>query len=149
MFFVPGNGAVDGIDDVLDLAEAVALAGIAHKNSFGSNVLESDEELLRFGDGHIVVIFAVENQRGRVDGGHILQRGALPCDVHKSPLVQELTKFHLFVLVVIGHVVVADEIIDARGRYRGFELIRLRDQPLCELAAVADALDAQALAIHP
>src|SRR6266446_1724752 len=46
-------------------------------------------------------------------------------------------------LVVVGHVVVADQIDDARGRYRGFELIRLRDQPLGQLAAVADAFNAQ------
>src|SRR6266478_6367761 len=130
IFLVPSDGTVNGIDDVLDLTEAVALARIAHKNRFGSDVLESDEELLRFGDGHIVVIFAVENQRRRVSGVHILKRRALPREVHKSYLVQELAECHLFKLVVVGHVVVADQIDDARGRYRGFELIRLRDQPL-------------------
>ena len=149
MFFVPGDGAVDGIDDVLDFAEAVAFAGVADENGFGSDVLEGDEKLLGFGDGDVVVVFAVQNQSRGVRGGHMLQGGALPGDVHQVALMEELAEFHFLILVVVGHVVVADEIDDAGGGNGGFEFVGLGDEPLGELAAVADALDAHALTIDP
>ena len=71
MRFVPGEGAVDGIDDVLGFAEAVAFAGVADENGFGSDVFECDEELLGFGDRHVVVIFAVEDVGRRMRSGYM------------------------------------------------------------------------------
>ena len=56
------------------------------------------EELLGFGDGHVVVIFAVDQHRGRVSRRDVLERGAFPGDIHQIPLVQELAEFHFFVL---------------------------------------------------
>ena len=63
--------------------------------------------------------------------------------------MQELAEFHFFILVVIGHVVVADEVGDPGDGHGGLELIRLRDEPVRELAAVAHALNTQALTIDP
>jgi len=48
-------------------------------------------------------------------------------------------------LVVVGHVVVADQIHDSGCGNRCLELIRLGDEPFGELAAVADAFDAQSI----
>ena len=57
--------------------------------------------------------------------------------------------FLLQVVVVHGHVIVADQVRDARGRNGGLEPGGLRHQPVRELAAVALALDAEPLAIDP
>ena len=54
MLLVPGDAAVGGVDIVPHLADAVTFAGITHENGFHANILERDEELFGFGDGHIV-----------------------------------------------------------------------------------------------
>src|SRR5579863_5152466 len=63
--------------------------------------------------------------------------------------MQEFPKLHFFILVVIRHVVVADQIEDSRGRDRRLEFVSLRDKPIRELAAIAHALNSQSLAIDP
>ena len=60
---------------------------------------------------------------------------------HRSP--------DFFILVVIGDLIVADKIHDSGRGNRCLELVRLRDEPFGELAAVADAFDAHALAVDP
>src|SRR5216684_1032763 len=74
VLFVPCDAAVDGIDVVFNLAQAVALARIAHENGLGAHVFQGNEELLGFGDGDIVVVFAMHQHRRRVSGSHMLQR---------------------------------------------------------------------------
>ena len=56
---------------------------------------------------------------------------------------------HLLVLVVVGHVVVADEVGDRGRGNRRLEDVGLRDQPRRQLTAVAGALDAEPIAIDP
>ena len=63
--------------------------------------------------------------------------------------MQELSEFHLLILVVIGHVVVADQVGDPGDGHRGLEFIRLRDEPVGQLAAVAHAFDSHTLAVDP
>src|SRR6266851_268166 len=63
--------------------------------------------------------------------------------------MQELAEFHFFILVVVSHVVVADQIHDSCCGNGCLELIRLGDEPFGELAAVAYAFDAHALAVDP
>src|SRR5580658_10127069 len=63
--------------------------------------------------------------------------------------MQELPKLHLLVLVVIGHVVVADQVRNARGWNRCLELVGLSDEPIGELSAVAHSLDPQPFSINP
>src|ERR1035438_7759776 len=63
--------------------------------------------------------------------------------------MQELSKLHLLVLVVVGHVVVADQIRDSCGGNRLLELVGLSDKPIGKLATVAHSLDPQTLAIDP
>src|SRR5207249_6876958 len=58
-------------------------------------------------------------------------------------------ELHLLILVVIRHVVVADEVDDRAAGNRRFEDVGLRDQPRRELAAVASALDAEPVAVDP
>src|SRR5215813_10231859 len=64
-------------------------------------------------------------------------------------LMWKLAELHLLILVVVGHVVIADQVRDPRGRYRGAEHSGLGDQPHGQLASIADAFDAHALAIEP
>src|SRR4051794_12142969 len=59
------------------------------------------------------------------------------------------SELHLLVLVVIGHVVVTDQVDDGGGWNGCFEDIGLRYQPRAELAPVADALDTQTVAVNP
>src|SRR5690348_8853425 len=63
--------------------------------------------------------------------------------------MQELAKLHLFVLVVIRHVVVADQIGNTSGRNSCLKLVRLRNEPIAELATVAYALNSHALPVNP
>src|SRR5208282_791214 len=149
MFFVPGDGAVDGIDLVAGFGEAVAFAGITDKDGFDADVFEGDKKLFGFGDGHVVIVFAVQEHRGGVDGGDVFEGGALPGHVHEVALVEELAELHFLVLVVVGHVVVADEVRDSGGGDGGLEFVGLGDEPVGELPAVADALDSHPLAVNP
>ena len=64
-------------------------------------------------------------------------------------LIQELAKLHLFILIVVGHLGVADQVGDTCGWNRSLKLIRLRDEPIRELASVAHAFYAHALAVNP
>src|SRR5579862_9984611 len=63
--------------------------------------------------------------------------------------MRECAPLHLLVLVVIRHVVVADDVDDRSRRDRGFEYVGLGDKPGAELAAIAGAFDAEAIAIDP
>jgi len=118
------------IDHMLRFPDAVALARVAHENRLGSYVFQRNKKLFRFGDRHIVVVFPVNKQCRCVRPGHMFQRRALPRHVHQVALMQELSKLHFLVLVVVRHVVVANEIGDPGGWNRGLELIRLRDEPI-------------------
>src|SRR5208282_5360259 len=87
--------------------------------------------------------------RGCMNGGDVFERGALPGHVHESALMEKLAELHFLVLVVVGHVVVANEIGDSGGGDGGLEFVSLGDEPFGELPAIADALNAHALAINP
>ena len=63
--------------------------------------------------------------------------------------MQELAEFHLFILVVIGHVVITDQVGDAGDGNGRLELVGLGNQPIAKLAAVADALEAHSFAVEP
>src|SRR5580692_12987468 len=63
--------------------------------------------------------------------------------------MQELSKFHLLVLVVVSHVVVADQIRDPRRRNCGLEFVGLRDEPIGKLTAIAHTLDPHSLSVNP
>lgn len=63
--------------------------------------------------------------------------------------MEELSEFHFFVLVVVRHVVVADEIGNAGGRDGCFEFVRLCDEPIGELSPITNAFNAEAFAIDP
>src|SRR5439155_11176290 len=61
----------------------------------------------------------------------------------------EDTEFHLLILIVVGHVVVADQIRNPRDRYRRFEDACLCDKPVGQLPAVAYSFNTHAIAIDP
>src|SRR5579864_1529281 len=63
--------------------------------------------------------------------------------------MEELPKLHFLILVVIGHVVIADQVRDGRERNGCLEFIGLRNQPFRELAAVTSAFNPHALAVDP
>src|ERR1019366_795462 len=63
--------------------------------------------------------------------------------------MQELSKLHLLILVVVGHVVVADQIGDACGGNGGLELIGLSDEPIGELSTIAHSLNPHTFSINP
>ena len=52
-------------------------------------------------------------------------------------------------LVVIGHIVIADQIRDTCGGNRRLEFVGLSDEPIGELAAVAHSLDPHTFSINP
>ena len=64
-------------------------------------------------------------------------------------LVKELAKLHLFILVVVSHVVITDQVRDPGNRYRGLELVRLSNQPVAQLPTVADSFNSHAFALDP
>ena len=82
MFFVPRDAAVDRIDVVRDFGESVSFARIANEDGFRAHIFQRDEKLLSFRNGHIIVVFAVQEHRGRVGGGNVLESGAFPRHVH-------------------------------------------------------------------
>ena len=141
MLFIPSDRTVGPVDLVLDLLQSVAFSRVADEYSFRADVFQSDEELLGLGDRHVVIVFAVNDKRRRMGCRHIFEGRAPPGFIHQRALMQELAEFHFFILVVIGHVVVADQIRDTGRGNRCLELIRLGDEPFRELAAVADAFD--------
>jgi hypothetical protein len=79
----------------------------------------------------------------------VAQRGPRQQRVHEVALMREDAPFHLLVLVVIGHVVVADQVDDRGRRNRRLEDVGLGDQPRAQLTAVTRPLDAQPIAIDP
>src|SRR5262245_59000232 len=56
---------------------------------------------------------------------------------------------HLLVLIVIGHVVIADKIGDPGNWNRGLEDACLRDQPGAQLPSIADAFHTKSITINP
>ena len=98
---------------MLGLAHTVSLARVPHHDRRHADVLERDVVLLRLGNRHVVVVFAVDHHRGRAHVRHVLQRGVFPQNVHQISLMRKRAPLHLLVLVVIRHVVVADEVGDA------------------------------------
>ncbi len=81
--------------------------------------------------------------------GHVLERRPLPQDIHEVALVRKCAPFHLLVLVVIRHVVVADQVADARRRDGRFEDVCLGDQPIAQLSTVTGAFHPEAVAVNP
>jgi hypothetical protein len=59
------------------------------------------------------------------------------------------TEGHLLVLVVIGRVVITDQIDDGSCGYRRLEEPRLRNQLCAKLSAIADAFHSDTIAIDP
>src|SRR5689334_1885330 len=86
---------------------------------------------------------------GSVRGGYMLQSRALPQQVHHISLVRKYAELHLLILVVISHVVIADEVGNGRGRNGCLEQAGLSDQPGAKLSTITHALDADAIAIDP
>src|SRR5881396_2584610 len=64
-------------------------------------------------------------------------------------LWNELAEFHLLILVVIGHVVIADEIGNSGDGDGRFEDPSLREQPVGQLSAVTGALDPEPVPVDP
>ena len=149
MLFVPGNGSVGSVDLMFDLGEAVPFARIAEENCLDPQVFEGNEKLLRFRYGNIVIVLAVDDEGRRMRSSDMLQCRAFPCQVHQVSLVQELSKLHLLVLVVVGHVVVANQVRNPGGGNRRLKLVGLRDEPIGQLATVAHALDPHTFPIDP
>ena len=79
----------------------------------------------------------------------MFQGGALPQLIHQVALVNELAEFHLLILVVIGHVVIADEIGNSGDGDGRFEDPSLREQPVGQLSAVTGALDPEPAPVDP
>src|SRR5215470_7455297 len=88
MLFVPPDGPIDAVHHMLGFAQAMSLAGIAHKNRFHTDILERDVELLRFGYRHVSVILAVHQHDRRMHLGDVFERRALPEQVHQIALVR-------------------------------------------------------------
>ena len=89
------------------------------------------------------------SMRRRVHLRDVSNGRAPPSLIHRRSLMEELAELHLLELVVVRSVVEADEVADAADRHRGLELVGLRDQPVGQLAAVADTFDRHAFAIDP
>ena len=134
---------------MLRFADAVAFARISNHHGFSPDVLQRDIELFRLGNRHVVVVLAVHQHRRCVRVGDMAQRRPRQQRVHQVALVRIHAPFHRFVLVVVGHVVVADDVRNGRGWNRRLEDVGLRDQPCGELTSVARPLHAHPIAIDP
>ena len=124
-------------------------ARVADHDRLDADVAQRDVELLRLGDRHVVVVLAVHEHRRRLDLVDVAERRALPQQVHQPLLVRERAELDRQVVVVVRHVVEADQVGDARGRHGRLEAIGLRDQPVGELPAVAAAFDAEPVRVDP
>ncbi len=127
----------------------MAGARIEHEHGFHTHILERDVELLGLGARYVVVVQAVHEHDGRAHSGDVPEGRALPQPVHDVALMGEAAVLDGEVVVVVREVVEADQVRNAGARYGGGEPVRLRDQPVRELAAVAAAFDADPVAVEP
>src|SRR5438874_8069539 len=74
MLLVPRNRAIDHVDLMSGLADAVAFARIPDHDRLDTGVLQRDEILLGLGDRHVVVVLAVHEHHRRLDVGNVAQR---------------------------------------------------------------------------
>src|SRR5262245_10167223 len=90
---VPLDAAIDRIDHVAGLAQAVAFARVADHDGFDAGVAEGDEVLLGFGDRHVVVVLAVHEHDRRLHLRDVAERRSLPEEIHQALLVRERPEF--------------------------------------------------------
>src|SRR5260370_16560533 len=121
---------------MLGFVQPVAFSRVADKNSIYSDILEGYVILLRLGYRYVGIVLAVHQHRGSVNVCDMLERGTFPCLVHQPSLVQELAKFHLFILVVVSHVVVTYEVGNTGNRDTSPDLVHLPDHPHPNLPAL-------------
>jgi hypothetical protein len=61
MLLATDDGSVGKVDLMFDLREAVPFSGIAKENRLDAHILKSNEKLLSFRKGNIVVVLAVND----------------------------------------------------------------------------------------
>ncbi len=149
MAVVPGQAPVDQVLNVTGLPDAVPFAGIAYHNCLHPDILQGDVELFGLGNRHVVIVLAVGEHRRRVHLSRVAERRAVPQPVHDVPRRRVPAVFHGQIVVVVSHVVETDEVGDAGNRHRRLEPVRLRDQPVGQLAAVAHPFHAFPVPVDP
>src|SRR5712692_318980 len=149
MLFIPGNRAIDTIHDMCGLAKPMSFPWVADKNCFDANILKSYEKLLRFSDRHIRIVFSMYEHRRRGNRSDMFECGALPKQVHQIALMRKLPEFHLFVLIVVSHVVIADLVGPTGSGNRSTKHSCLRNKPLRELTTVALTFNSHAFPVEP
>jgi hypothetical protein len=63
---------------MFDLREAVPFSGIAKENRLDAHILKSNEKLLSFRNGNIVVVLAVNDERRRVSSSYYASMASVP-----------------------------------------------------------------------
>jgi len=146
---IPGQAPLEQVLHVLRFADAVPFARVAEHHRFDADVLQPDIELFRLLDRHVVVVLAVRKQRRRPDVLHVPDGTALPQPVGNLRLLRVRAELHRQVVVIVGQIVLRDQVRDAGGRDRRLEAIGLRDDPVRKLSAVTHALETHPIPIEP
>src|SRR6185312_4354881 len=110
---VPRDTPVDEIDDVLRLTHSVPLARITNHHHRHTDILQCYVELLRLRNRHVVVVLTVHQHHRRLHARDVTQRATLPQRVHQRTHVGVRTKLHGQIVVVVRHVVEADQVRDS------------------------------------
>src|ERR1041385_4439039 len=97
---VPGDAAIERVDNVAGLAQAVALTRIAEHYRFHADVLQTNVELLGLGDWHVIVVFAVNEHGGGFNAIDITDCRPFPQLVHHAALVREGAELDRKIVVI-------------------------------------------------
>ena len=78
MLLATDDGSVGNVDLLFDLREAVPFSGIAKENRLDARILKSNEKLLFFRHGNVVVVLAVNDERRRMSGSYYASMASVP-----------------------------------------------------------------------
>src|SRR2546422_5931994 len=77
-FIKPGQCSFERIDAMLRFAQTMTFAWITNEDSFDATTTQSHIHLFSLCDVHVVVLFAVDEKRGRQCLLHVTERRPLP-----------------------------------------------------------------------
>src|ERR1700683_4635240 len=127
--------------------EVVILAWKDDELSCNAVMLQGAEPLLTLLDRHAKVVVGMENQGGSFDVARIFQRRCVPVLI--EIVEQKSLEVVLVPVCAIARTVVADKIRNAAQRDSGLEAVRVSQNPIGHVAAVAAAGDSQAVPVDP
>src|SRR2546423_1323407 len=110
-FIKPRQRSLQRIDAMLWLAEAMTLARITNQDSFDTTTTQRHVHLFSLRYVHVVVLFAMDEKRGRQRLLHVTQRRPLPQQFIIVP--RKTTKLRVNQVLIKRSRIETDQIADA------------------------------------